>query len=385
MENLKGFLREVIDRSREAEAALDREYEGLGGELLDQGLERSGSTQLKQLHGSAAETRDFVRKNEATSDRLTKLLGQLAETKEAIEEKRGELDVLAEEIEPHFEKVGRATVEALIDYDEEALPYRKVIDQLRSLESEMKQLNRELGQGGMEEEGRGIVTLALSSGKKLYLQGVLRTKVLRTTSLYRKLGREVCETDLITRVDSRAFIEVLEPVAKNREQVKKIEAQISSLRNKTERLQNEINSLSENDRPQRRLQRLESERQERRDRLSVQLRELGLYFADHSGNLSSMDKRLKSQLDAVKSRRKEMESLASVRKRVEAAIAVVELERRIDTERTKVRNLETTVRKANNEIAERTAEIKGFNEEREKLLKVRGELEDLKIETAEAG
>ena len=69
--------------------------------------------------------------------------------------------------------------------------------------------------------------------------------------------------------------------------------------------------------------------------------------------------------------------------RVQAAIALEELDRKVESSRSRLRGLETSVKKANAEIAELSAEIKRLNEEREKLLAVRGSADDLAPEPVE--
>lgn len=381
--NLKEQLRNIIEGIGETESLLDRDYRDLGRQLLDNADKVDGSGDFKELLGRAQETRGLIDSSRTNSDRLEKLLGRLEETRQAIQEKNGELGILGEEIEPHFESVGRAAVEALVDDEAEAAPYRKLIDQLRDLEIEIKQIDRELKRGATHmEEGRGIVTQAIAGGRRLYLQGVARTKGLRAAGLYRRLGREVCESDLIARFDSHAFMDVLEPVLKNREQTKKVDMQVSALKNKEDRLEGEIASLCEGERPQRRLQRLENERKKANEVFNLQLRDLGIQFADRRGTSSSVPKGVKSGVDLVKKERRELASLEKRKERVEAAVAIEELERKVDADRTKMRSLENTVRKTNKEIAVVSAEIKELSEERDRLLKIRGAVDDLMREAA---
>ncbi|HUX21796.1 MAG TPA: hypothetical protein VMW69_11200 [Spirochaetia bacterium] len=368
MANLKGMLREIVSDIEEAQSSLDREYRSLGEELVGGTSGVAASGQLKELIEQAGGTIQAIEAGDRNIDRLTKLLAQLAETKEAVQEKKGELTILDEELEPHFESVGHAAVEALMNDEAESAPFRKLIDQLRELESEIRQTDRELNRGGGQpESGRGIVNQAIAGGRRLYLQGIARTKVMRASALYRKLGREVCESDLISRFSSRAFVTVLEPV----------------LKNKIERLQGEIDVLCGEDRPQRKLQHLESEREKATELLDQLLLDIGTQFADRGGSSTTLSSKAKGRLDEVKKARKELAALQKRRERIDAAIAVVELERRVDSDRTKVRTLENTVKRANKEISAITTEIKDLNEERERLVKIRGAVEELTFETVE--
>jgi len=380
MENLRGLLHLIIEKTRDVESDLEREYRELGERLLREGLGGVSSADLKEKLERAKETAELIDVGETGRDRIRKLMDQLSQLREAIEEKEGELTILREEIEPHYEKVGRAAAEALIDDEPEAAPYKKLLDPLRDIGAEIKQLNREISRAGQRDEEMSLVNQAIVGGKKLYQQGVLRTKQLRASNLYRRLGREICDSDLMTRYESRAFVDVFEPVLKNREQTKKIDTQIAALRNKAERLEGELDSLCENERPQRRLHRLEEERTKAMEVFEVQLRDLGGSYADHPGSASSLPKTVKAGLESVKVTRKELGSLGKRKDRVEAAIALEEIDRRVDSDRSKVRNLESTVKKANKEIASLSDEIKDLNEEREKLLKVRGSTEDLQLE-----
>lgn len=383
MASLKNLLNEIAARTEATENEIDGEFRELGEVLLGQAPPGGGQSEVKELFARARETRELIEQCEANADRLQKLLDQLAEVNEAIKEKQGELKILKEEVEPHYEKVGRAAAESLLDEDLEGTPHRALIDQVRTLDSEIKQLNREIGRIGQNEEEQGIVGQALAGGRKLYRQGVLRSKTMRAESLYRRLGQEVCETDLITHLNSRAFVDVLEPVLKNKEQAKKIDAQLASLKNKAERLDADIAAASEGERPHRRLQHLEEDRAAAREVYEVQLRDLGARYADHPGSATAIPAKAKSLLGDIKTLRKELGSLAARRERVQAAIALEELDRKVESSRSRVRGLETSVKKANAEIAELSAEIKRLNEEREKLLAVRGSADDLAPEPVE--
>lgn len=383
MASLKHLLNEIATKTETAENEIDAEFLELGEVLLDEGPASGGSGEIKELYARARETRELIEQCEANAARLTKLLDQLAEINEAIKEKHGELAILKEEMEPHYEKVGRAAVDSLLDEEPEGTPHRALIDQLRNLEGEIKQLNREIGRIGQNDEEQGIVGQALAGGRKLYRQGVLRSKTMRAESLYRRLGHEVCETDLIDRLNSRAFVDVIEPVLKNKEQSKKVEAQLASLENKSERLHADIAAASENDRPHRRLQRFEEDRAAAREVYDVQLRDVGARYADRPGSATAIPAKVKPLLAEIKTLRKQLGALASRRERVQAALELEDLDRKVEANRSRVRGLETTVKKANAEIAELSAETKRLNEEREKLLAVRGSADDLVPETLE--
>ncbi len=382
MINLKGLLREITNDIEEAQGSLDARYRELGEELLATSGEGGFTGQLKELLQNARGTQELIEAGESNRERLAKLLEQASTSRAAIEEKRGELNILEEEIEPYYEGVGRAAVDALVDDEAEAAPYKKILDQLRDLEVEIKQVDREVNRGGMRgEEEQGIVTQAIAGGRRLYLQGVARTKGMRASVLYRRLGREICDSDLLSRQNSRAFMSVLEPVLKNKEQTKRINTQISTMRNKLERLESEIAALSEGDRPQRRLQRFTADLEKASELMELQLKEIGGYYADHSGSAADVPKKVKAKLTDAKRARKELSALTKRRERVEAAIEVEELERRVEIDRGRVRTLENNVKKANKEIASLSTEIKDLNEERERLAKLRGPVEELTLET----
>ena len=382
MTNLKALLREITNDIEEAQGSLDGQHRELGEELLATSGEGGFTGQLKELLQNAHGTKELIEAGEAHRERLAKLLEQASTSRAAIEEKRGELGILEDEIEPYYEGVGRAAVEALVDDEAEAAPYKKILDQLRDLEVEIRQVDRELNRGGMRgEDEQGIVTQAIAGGRRLYLQGVVRTKGLRASGLYRRLGREICESDLLSRQNSRAFMSVLEPVLKNKEQTKRINTQISTMRNKLERLESEIAALSEGDRPQRRLQRFAADLERANELMELQLKEVGAHYADHAGSAADAPKKVKEKLNLVKKARKELSALTARRGRVEAAIEVEELERRVEIDRGRVRNLENNVKKANKEIAALSTEIKDLNEERDRLAKLRGPVEELTLET----
>jgi len=382
MTNLKGLLREITNDIEEAQGSLDAQYCELGEELLAASGEGGFTGQLKELLQNARGTQELIEAGESNRERLATLLEQASTSRAAIEEKRGELNILEEEIEPYYESVGRAAVDALVDDEAEAAPYKKILDQLRDLEIEIKQVDRELNRGGMRgEEEQGIVTQAIAGGRRLYLQGVVRTKGMRASALYRRLGREVCESDLLSRQNSRAFMNVLEPVLKNKEQTKRINTQITTMRKKLERLESEIAALSESDRPPRRLQRFTADLEKANELMELQLKEVGAYYADHGGGTADAPKKVKTKLANAKKARKELSDLTKRRERVEAAIEVEELDRRVEVDRGRVRTLENTVKKANKEIAALSTEIKDLNEERERLAKLRGPVEELTLET----
>ena len=202
MASLKNLLNEIAARTEATENEIDGEFRELGEVLLGQAPPGGGQSEVKELFARARETRELIEQCEANADRLQKLLDQLAEVNEAIKEKQGELKILKEEVEPHYEKVGRAAAESLLDEDLEGTPHRALIDQVRTLDSEIKQLNREIGRIGQNEEEQGIVGQALAGGRKLYRQGVLRSKTMRAESLYRSLGYEVMSTQMSKRLGS---------------------------------------------------------------------------------------------------------------------------------------------------------------------------------------
>lgn len=377
MANLKALLAKTDEESRESEAALEREYLELGEELLEGGLGGSSSTDLKDLHTRARESRELLTAAEEAKDRLARLITQAQEIRDNVEEKKRELAALEEEIEPHYEKVGRAAAEALEDDEEAAEPYRSLIDQLDALEQEIKQLDRDRARSEQRDEDKGLLTQALEGGKRLYFQGLSKSKGVRVTSLYRRLGREACENDLVTKLDSHAFDEVLEPVLKNKEQSDKVRAQMTALTSRAERVEQEIDGFCENERPQRTLQRLERDHEKAHEVLDVQLRDLGAQYVDRVRDKQGVAKSVAGRMDRITTVRKALQGLTKKRERIEAAMAIEELERKVEGSRSRVRSLSTTAKKLNREIEELNAQIKELSAERERLLKVRGSLDDL--------
>jgi len=370
MENLKGLLRVLEEKSADSTATLDAEYRRLGESLLDADREAVAATELKELFEKALATNERLSGNLNQQERLTKLVSQLEELDERLRAKKEEMKTATREMEPRFAEIGHLAFEGSAGDADGIEPFRKEVGQLRAIETEIRDHNRELSKTGASRENDGILGQALLSGKRLYLQGLIRTKNMRAEALYRQLGKDICESEAITELDSSAYVDVLEFLLKFKDEQAKLDTQTTALTNKRDRIEKEIETLAGGERARRFGSRLESEQTQ--GELSLLLRELGVKYSEGNYEKAITGRKVKGHLDAIRDMSKEIAVLESKRERIQAALRIEAIDREVAGKRSKIRSLEETIRKCNDEMDVLSAKITALDEERSRLVEVRG-------------
>ncbi|HUZ16930.1 MAG TPA: hypothetical protein VMV68_00980 [Spirochaetia bacterium] len=372
MENLKGLLRVLEEKSADSTATLDAEYRRLGESLLDADREAVAATELKELFEKALATNERLSGNLNQQERLTKLVSQLEELDERLRAKKEEMKTATREMEPRFAEIGHLAFEGSAGDADGIEPFRKEVGQLRAIETEIRDHNRELSKTGASRENDGILGQALLSGKRLYLQGLIRTKNMRAEALYRQLGKDICESEAITELDSSAYVDVLEFLLKFKDEQAKLDTQTTALTNKRDRIEKEIETLAGGERARRFGSRLESEQKKTQGELSLLLRELGVKYSEGNYEKAITGRKVKGHLDAIRDMSKEIAVLESKRERIQAALRIEAIDREVAGKRSKIRSLEETIRKCNDEMDVLSAKITALDEERSRLVEVRG-------------
>lgn len=372
MENLKGLLRVLDEKIIENEARVEKEYHKLGESLVELSSESVSGTALDEIYGRARGLNEAVAKNLTHQERLAKLISQAEDFDERISEKRKDIEMLRAEVEPRYQEIGRRIVERSKESMEGMKPYSGRIEQLRTLEADLQERDRELARASMEPHG-GFLRQALSEGKRVYLRGLFRAQSIRADGLYRQLGRDICETGELESLDSGAFSDIIEPLLKYHEQRGQLEAQLAALTNKRSRAEADIEALIGTEQPKRSLAKLEAERTALEIDLAAILGEMGRRFLDSSLNESLSGKNLKSSVKSIQGLAREVADLKEKRARVDAAIKIADLERELTKKRARIESLEATIRKANMEIDTLNEKIAAIGREREGLVAVRGD------------
>jgi chromosome segregation ATPase len=246
------------------------------------------------------------------------------------------------ELEPHFETIGEAVLDAYQSSDEELGELSNRAEHIVEIQEEIRNKERELQALESGDRQESFLGKTLAAGKGMVIRGSLKSRGARRRRALREIGERICEMDATDSTETQ-FTQVLFPV-------REAMGELAGLRGRRETLEKAKVELQNG--------RLEIEKQERMrnpvrnlghavDLLRTQIDELaariGSSYVESGFALENSVSAIDSVIAATQMLREENERAQEIIEKLNAAIVVDRLSEQIEGKKAAKSRLESEI------------------------------------------
>lgn len=367
---------------------LEREIRS-GQKMLDDELKNAGETVFEKRpdafsHNGAAEAFDDASRLRRSMDDDRKAITRIRSSSERIDDiaqkiSQHETDLreLAQQNIPHYEKIGQAAFEYYRENPFVDQEYADVFRDLLQTRDDLQELEKSIRDTQRDIDNKPMIERMVSRGRLALLKSRRTARINAFPKMYRTAGERIGTSEFLSMNQDESIAGVAGPFLENMRRMESVRTSLSRLQSEKKSLEAELAELCDGKKPARRVSDLEAAIRSAQEELAGKYREIGRIYRE---SLSSESETLPEIADYLKSV-SEIEKENSLRKkqidRLKAAIDIERLTRDSLSMQHSIQQMEDQIQRQQSEIAELNGKIAEVEQEKKKLMKVRGAEETL--------
>ena len=300
---------------------------------------------------------DQIAAKERTIDHWNELNEELDTIKEAISQIDSETSDRRDDLEPFYEAIGVAAVEA--HSDNEALS--EIVEHVLLLQLDIEDRQREIQTLESNEKSESFIGKTLARGKGMVLKGSLKTKSLLHGRALREAGEKVCELPSYESFDA-TLIDAMGPSREFLDDIKKLAGEKSQLEQNRDEVQQKRLEIEKRERMRNPARNLRHDVDRLNSRMNDVAKELASAYVDSDERAVPADDEIESIVMEIERLGREAESAVKLSERVRAALEADRITAEIDSKRSVRARLETeiaAVDRASDQLkGEKSAQVK---------------------------
>ena len=328
----KKTITELRDIQTENNNAIDIQLERLGVELshLEEGVnEGSGfESPIREITSIESE----ISAKERTIEQWNELSDELDTIKEAIAYIDSDISSKREECEPYYEAIGSSAIEAYADDPDSFDSIRESIDQLISLEEEIRERERDIQTLRSGDSTESFIGKTLARGRGIVRRGTLKTKNIQRNRALREIGERVCDLGSEETKSATILADALVPVRQFLDDIKKLRGERAQLESNREDVQASRLEIEKNERMRNPIRNLGHDVERLRARVSELALELGRSYVE-SGERMEAGSRIEGMVSEVEALREESKRIDALGGRVKASLEVDRISAEIESKK----------------------------------------------------
>ena len=304
---------------------------------------------------------DQIAAKERTIDHWNELNEELDTIKEAISQIDSETSDRRDDLEPFYEAIGVAAVEAHSDnlHRNEALS--EIVEHVLSLQLDIEDRQREIQTLESNEKSESFIGKTLARGKGMVLKGSLKTKSLLHGRALREAGEKVCELPSYESFDA-TLIDAMGPSREFLDDIKKLAGEKSQLEQNRDEVQQKRLEIEKRERMRNPARNLRHDVDRLNSRMNDVAKELASAYVDSDERAVPADDETESIVMEIERLGREAESAVKLSERVRAALEADRITAEIDSKKSVRARLETeiaAVDRASDQLkGEKSAQVK---------------------------
>jgi chromosome segregation ATPase len=321
---------------------------------------------IQELRQRLPASRQQVRRIMQCIEKNADLENKIKSVAERFAEVEGENESLCEEI-------GRGVYAALGD----SPPAPR--EELEQLFAKVTRQERELA-ALMEDQERNrtsmrtgnILKIIGEAGRSFFIRSAVNFKHKAVARAYAEAGRQLCESPLAESIEEATLRRLIAPYRENKKKLEELAREGEALRKQQSEVWEELRNLGAEKSHQRRVNEIERQIQKIEKDLQESCRKLGELFRANPVRSFVTEPEVKKRLQRLAQAEKESEKHRKQIRRIEAAMQIDVMDAQTRAMREKIEKLTREIRSRQQEVRAMEKRISEAQEERERLIKVRG-------------
>jgi chromosome segregation ATPase len=250
-----------------------------------------------------------------------------------------------------------------------------VFSNVIKLENEIIESEKELEQIQRNEKD-SVVNTVISFGKTAYLKTAILFKKKNLPQYFRQVGKAVCESEIFQSSDDLDMKDVYLPYIKKKEELKHIELKREDKKVNQEKLEKRILDITKN-RWEAWISNIDKKIEEKESLFFIKTSALGKEFNKKPNPELLKDEEINKEVGEITKLKKKHDKLKKQLEKLNAAIRINGIIADINSKESIIEEIEEKKKKLEEQISSIRTEVVDFQNEIEKLEKLRGPIEKL--------
>jgi chromosome segregation ATPase len=346
----------------------------VGKAVVAAGVELSDD-ELAQHAATSKDLSQQIEEIDGTIENVRSILREKSEAQKEIEEKEADIRRHQESLPGIYEEIGKASFERFRDNPFVDQEYAQVFSDLVKHHEELREVQMDLDRLDSTMEQKPLLEKVVARGKRIVLANRLSAKEGAERRLFRKVGKDITRTDFIQSMDDPDLTAVATPYYETEKRIEDLTHAVENLRTRDQQLNETLSGIVGEQRPDRFVASREADRDDKIANRDAAYEVIGRAAADGELNVPEGD--VSSLLTEIQELQSQNDDKRATIARLEAALKVEELERRITAKMQTVDGLELQVQGLERQIADEKQELENLAHEKTEQEKARGPVESL--------
>ncbi|RKX75836.1 MAG: hypothetical protein DRP87_13575 [Spirochaetes bacterium] len=377
MSELKSLIEEYREKVKKNEAARSDYLTALGRHLFSSHESKIRGEPFKRAYSETKELNEKFSEVRKKIETIKKILVRLPEMNANLKMAAEELIAVKRENQAVFEKVGEISYSLYKEHYLNDAEHKDLFRELSDQEEEIRKTENEIKRFGKIVKEKPFFNKAINEGKRIYLRTRINLLKGKMPELYRKAGREICETGIIEEINENTLQETAKPYFENKDRIKRIEKQKETLKKEQKSLEEELDKIGTKRRYQKKMRELEEEAKVLDKQLQRCFISIGeIYYRQPPEDIQK-DSSIEENTSQISLFEKKNEKYGKYIERLEAAVQLEEISSRLDQMKNRMGVLEEEIRRRQDEANALSEQIREVEREKKRLEKIRGPEESL--------
>jgi chromosome segregation ATPase len=377
MGNYKSVIRSLQSNIDAERQEIGSEYKNIGKYLFTEGMESTENPVQETNFASGKEIKSDIQELDDTIDEINTVTEQQQNFRNQIKTNISSIKALKTQNREYYEQIGEAAYEAYKRNPFIDKRYKDLFLELEQNHQELKEMENDIDRNEQNIAEKPFFNKMMKRGKLFLLKNKRTSKVNAIPRFYKNIGEQICESDFLDSTENELIKNTAQPCIDRRKSIRELENKNDKLENEIASLDEELSTLCSGNRPDREINRLKKEKQDKENQLEGVYESIGIAFVSKPEEKLSNDPNVTKPLTKIRSIeeniRKEDEKIT----KLSAAIRVEEL-------CSSINKLEDSIIAKENQITQLTDEINKTKEqlvdaqrEKEQFESIRGPEESL--------
>ncbi len=372
MADFHAQIEQARDRITEYQRQIEESYRAIGRRVLESPPE-GASAALSELIDKIRRIDETSQGYNALISRIREIENRMTEIKEQLGSDGEQIRRIERENSAYYESIGEAAYEHYRRNPEVAGHYGAVFQPVVDIHDELSSIAQEIKAAEDELTRKSFFDKVVVRGRLALLRTRQANKEGNIPKLFYRIGERIVRTELPNEIDSSDLNQAMEPYRENARRVQEIEKRQFDLEQERERLATELEEAGAARRPAKRIREIESLRAENKERRSELLTELGKRALE----IDNVVDRSTPEATTIESAKEKLSAEEQRIERLEAAIAVDQLESRIGQITEEIEQKNGRVSELRKEVTQLKKQKTQLESDRDQAIERRGGIEEL--------